>query len=110
MGNIEVFNQDSNFLITLFSLLLLLVACFYDSKKEKLFAPIWLLFAGLLIEFFANGVAAQASDIYISGGTIGFYVFIELGLLLLAMISNKDLKQEVLFQHSPSGNNQIIIL
>ena len=86
MGNIEVFNQDSNFLITLFSLLLLIIACFYDSRKEKLFAPIWLLFTGLLMEFFANGIATQASDIYISGGTIGIYVFIELSLLLLAMI------------------------
>ena len=49
MGNIEVFNQDSNFLITLFSLLLLLFTCFYDSRREKLFAPVWLLFAGLVI-------------------------------------------------------------
>lgn len=86
MGNIEVFNQDSNFLITLFSLLLLLFTCFYDSRREKLFAPVWLLFAGLVIEFCANGVAVQASDIYSSGGTIGFYVFTELSLLLLAMI------------------------
>ena len=102
MGNIEVFNQDANFLITLFSLLLLLCACFYDSRKEKLFAPIWLLFTGLLIEFFANGVATKASDIYISGGTIGFYVFIELSLLLLAMIFMALAASHILINNSPN--------
>ncbi len=102
MGNIEVFNQDANFLITLFSLLLLLCACFYDSRKEKLFAPIWLLFTGLLIEFFANGVATKASDIYISGGTIGIYVFIELSLLLLAMIFMALAASHILINNSPN--------
>ena len=102
MGNIEVFNQDSNFLITLFSLLLLLFTCFYDSRREKLFAPVWLLFAGLVIEFCANGVAVQASDIYSSGGTIGFYVFTELALLLLAMIFMALAASQLLINNLPN--------
>ena len=102
MGNIEVFNQDSNFLITLFSLFLLLFTCFYDSRREKLFAPVWLLFAGLVIEFCANGVAVQASDIYSSGGTIGFYVFTELALLLLAMIFMALAASQLLINNLPN--------
>ena len=87
MGNIEVFNQNYIFLLTLASLGFLLFSCFYASNdSEKLFAPIWMLFIGFITEFCAEGVVARAADVYTQGLDIENYVFMELLLLLIAAI------------------------
>lgn len=109
MGNIDVFNQDTNFLITLFSLGLLLFSCFYVSKVEKFFAPAWLLFTGLVIEFCANGLSAQMASIYAEGGSITAYVFVELILLLVAMIFMALSASQLLVQNLPSSPIIVVV-
>lgn len=106
MGNIDAFNQNSNFLITLFALGLLLFASFYTGRSSKLFAPVWLFFTGLLIEFFANGLAAYAAEVYALGGSITLYVFVELLMLLAAMIFMALAASQLLIRNLP--NNSVI--
>lgn len=87
MGNIEVFNQNYIFILTLATLGFLLFSCFYASgDSDKLFAPMWMLFAGFAAEFGAEGIVAAAADVYAQGGSVESYVFAELLLLLLAAI------------------------
>ena len=87
MGNIEIFSQYQNFLTTICSLGILLFACIYaTSGQDKLFAPLWLLFIGFVLDFGAGGAAYRGSMAYAAGQSINGYVFLELSLLLLAMI------------------------
>lgn len=87
MGNIDVFNQNYIFVLTLASLVFLLFSCFYASgDSDKLFAPMWMLFIGFAAEFGAEGIVSAATDVYAQGGSVESYVFAELLLLLIAAI------------------------
>ncbi len=87
MGNIEVFNQNYIFILTLATLGFLLFSCFYASgDSDKLFAPMWMLFIGFVAEFAAEGIVAAATEVYAQGGSVESYIFAELLLLLLAAI------------------------
>ncbi len=86
MGNPEVFTNNYMFLVTLVSLGLLLVSCFYAGSVKKFFGTAWLLFIGLTLEFCAEGVAVKAAEAYAAGNEVTFYIFMELLLLLVGMI------------------------
>lgn len=87
MGNIEVFNQNYIFVLTLVSLGFLLFSCFYASgDSDKLFAPMWMLFAGFAAEFGAEAIVAAATEVYAQGGGVESYIFAELLLLLVSAI------------------------
>lgn len=87
MGNIELFNQNYIFMLTLASLGFLLISCFYSSGgSDKLFTPMWLLFLGFVAEFAGEGVVAAATNVYAQGGSVEGYIFIELLLLLACAV------------------------
>ncbi|MBS4774201.1 MAG: diguanylate cyclase [Proteobacteria bacterium] len=87
MGNIEVFNQNYIFVLTLVSLGFLLFSCFYASgDSDRLFAPMWMLFAGFAAEFGAEAIVAAATEVYAQGGGVESYIFAELLLLLVSAI------------------------
>lgn len=88
MGNIEVFNQNYIFVLTLASLGFLLFSCFYASgDSDKLFAPMWMLFIGFAAEFGAEAIVAAATEVYaVQGGGVESYIFAELLLLLVSAI------------------------
>ena len=87
MGSIEIFAQSQYFLITLLALGIFLFAGIYATAgQDKLFAPIWFLFIGLVLDFGANGAAYGGASAYARGEDIDSYVFSELLLSLSAMI------------------------
>lgn len=87
MGSIEVFSQYHQFLATLAALSILLFSCIYaTSGQDRLFAPLWLLFIGLVADFGANAVASSGASAYVSGHNINIYVFCELLLSLVSML------------------------
>ena len=87
MSSIEIFAQSHYFLITIFSLGILLISCIYATAgQDKLFSPLWFLFIGFVLDFGANGAAYSGISAYTSGQNIEGYVFLELFLSLLAMI------------------------
>lgn len=87
MGSIELFNQNYTFILTLATLGFLLFSCFYASgDSDKLFAPMWMLFIGLVAEFSAEAIVAAATEIYTQGGEVKSYIFAELILLLVSAI------------------------
>lgn len=106
MGSIDIFNQNTNFMISLFSLALLFFATVYAGRSGRLAAPLWLLFVGLLIDFLASGEAAYTAEIYSRGGGIAAFVFIELMLLLISMIFMAMAASQMLINMLP--NNWII--
>ena len=106
MGSIDIFNQNTNFMISLFSLALLFFATVYTGRSRRLAAPLWLLFVGLLIDFLASGEAAYTAEIYSRGGGIAAFVFIELMLLLISMIFMAMAASQMLINMLP--NNWII--
>ncbi|MBE6444964.1 MAG: diguanylate cyclase [Alphaproteobacteria bacterium] len=87
MGNIDIFSQQIYLFTTIFSLLTLFFSCLYaTSQQEKFFAPLWLIFIGVIFDFGANAVAYFATNAYNSGESINFYVFWELSFSLFAML------------------------
>ena len=87
MSSIEIFSQNQYFFITLLALGILFFACIYATAgQDKLFTPIWLIFAGFVLDFFASGAAHRSAALYAAGKSIDGYVFLELLLLLSAMI------------------------
>lgn len=87
MSSIEIFSQNQYFFITLLALGILFFACIYATAgQDNLFAPIWLIFAGFVLDFLANGAAYKSATLYAMGKSIDGYVFLELLLLLSAMI------------------------
>ena len=87
MANIEVFAQNYHFIFSLISLGVLFFATIYaTSGQDKLFAPLWFLFIGVVLDFGANGIAASALNAYAQGQDIHFYVFAELLFSLVAML------------------------
>ncbi len=86
MGTIGIFNQTSNVVFTLLSLVLLFCASIYASRGTKLGKGIWLLYWGLVLEFVTIYIGKHSSDIFSHGGVIEGWVFVELLLNLLSMI------------------------
>ena len=87
MGSIEIFTNQTHSIITLLALVVMFFVCIYTTKgQEKLFAPLWLFFLGVLLDIGANWVASAASSLYAYGKEINFYVFAELLLSLVAML------------------------
>lgn len=87
MGSVEIFSQYHQFVTTLAAMGILLFACMYaTSGQDKLFAPLWLLFMGLVWDFGANAVASSGAAAYAAGRYIGYYVLAELLLSLAAML------------------------
>lgn len=86
MGSISIFNQTSNVIFTLLSLLLLFCASIYASKGTKLGKGIWLLYWGLVLEFVTIYIGKHSSDIYNQGSAIEGWVFVELLINLVSMI------------------------
>lgn len=86
MGSISIFNQTSNVIFTLLSLLLLFCASIYASKGTKLGKGIWLLYWGLVLEFVTIYIGKHSSDIYNQGAAIEGWVFVELLINLVSMI------------------------
>lgn len=87
MGSVEIFSQYHQFVTTLAAMGILLFACMYaTSGQDKLFAPLWLLFMGLVLDFGANAVASSGAVAYAAGRYIGYYVLAELLLSLAAML------------------------
>ena len=102
MESINIFTQDSYFAITLFTLGLLLFSTIFSSRADKIAAPLWLLF-GLAVEFVAGGVSAEVTNVYNEGGSITAYVFVELLLLLIAMIFMAMAASQLLIRSLPSS-------
>ncbi len=87
MGNIEIFSQYHHFLATLLAMGILLFSSIYATAgQDKLFAPLWLMFIGLVLDFGANGAASGGAAAYAMGRDIDFYVLSELLLSLLSML------------------------
>lgn len=86
MGSITIFNQTSNVIFTLLSLVLLFCASVYASKGTKLGKGIWLLYWGLVLEFVTVYIGKHSSDIFNQGAAIEGWVFVELLLNLISMI------------------------
>ena len=87
MGSIEVFAQSQYFFTTLLSLAVLFFAGIYATAgQDKLFAPLWFLFIGLVVDFGAAAAAYGSVSVYAEGKSIEGYVFLELLLSLSAMI------------------------
>lgn len=63
----------------------------------------WLLFIGLAVEFVAGGVSAEVTNVYNEGGSITAYVFVELLLLLIAMIFMAMAASQLLIRSLPSS-------
>ena len=103
MESINIFTQDSYFAITLFTLGLLLFSTIFSSRADKIAAPLWLLFIGLAVEFVAGGVSAEVTNVYNEGGSITAYVFVELLLLLIAMIFMAMAASQLLIRSLPSS-------
>lgn len=103
MESINIFTQDSYFAITLFTLGLLLFSTIFSSRADKIAAPLWLLFIGLAVEFVAGGVSAEVTNVYNEGGSITTYVFVELLLLLIAMIFMAMAASQLLIRSLPSS-------
>lgn len=103
MGSIDIFNQNTNFMVSLFALALLFFATLYAGRSGRLAAPLWLLFIGLLIDFLAGGEAAYTAEVYNRGGGITAFVFIELMLLLISMIFMALAASQMLINTLPSN-------
>lgn len=81
---------------------LLLFSTIFSSRADKIAAPLWLLFIGLAVEFVAGGVSAEVTNVYNEGGSITAYVFVELLLLLIAMIFMAMAASQLLIRSLPS--------
>ncbi len=87
MANIEIFAQNYQFVFSLIALGVLFLATIYSTAgQDKLFAPLWFLFIGIILDFGANGIASSALNAYARGQDIHFYVFAELLFSLVAML------------------------
>lgn len=109
MGNLQIFSQSTYVFITLFSLGLLFFSCFYATGSNRLTVPVWLIFIAFVMEFCANGVAAQAGHAYSLGASVTLYSFIELTLLLLAMVLMGIAASQLLTRSLPSSPMIILV-
>lgn len=102
MESLEVFNQSLHFFITLFALGILFLSCMCAGSIEKISSSLWLLFAGLVIEFCAGGLESFIVNVYSRGGEITGYVFFELLLLLAALVFMALAATRMLIHNIPS--------
>ena len=68
MGSIEVFMSQTQSSFAILALVMMFFACIYStSGQDRLFAPLWLFFAGVLLDLGANGIASFVSSVYSIG-------------------------------------------
>lgn len=85
MGNTGIFANGTYLLVTVISLFLLLLSCFYTEKGTNVKRGIWFLFFGILIDFVVSWIEYESLNIYRRGGSIEIWIFMELFLLLISM-------------------------
>ncbi len=93
MGNISIFNQSVYLVVTYLSIFLLFITCLYASVGNKQAKGIWLLFWGLMIDFFSLYISVHSAEVYAKGNSVEIWVFLEMlfclvSMLLLAMASS----------------------
>lgn len=103
MGNIEIFNNSNNLLVTVLTLVLLFMCCSYAGRSKSISAGVWFLFFGLLLEFCGSALESEISYIYSQGRSINFLVFIELLLLLISMILLAFSASQFLTNYTPGA-------
>ncbi len=86
MGNTVIFSNNTYLSVNLFSLAFLLLAVLYSGRAAALKNAVTLLFLGLLCTFGADFLEVKITDVYAEGRPIEAWVFIQLSLLLAAMI------------------------
>lgn len=103
MENIALFSNSANLTMTIFTIVVLFFACLYAVQTDKIKASIWFLFIGLLIEFVAGAMESEILTIYNNGGHYEVWVFVQLMLLLIAMIFMALSASQLLIHNVPSS-------
>lgn len=101
MGNFEIFTNNVNLLITITCLVLLFLSCTYAAKGVGVNKGVMYIFAGLTIEFVASWFGVKVSEFHASGVSISILVFVELTLLLFAMLFFAVAASQILVNSSP---------
>ena len=87
MGSIDIFASSSNFIISLISLIILGITLIIVSQgKLAVKKPLLYIYIGLVLEFITVGINYQTNVLYQQGAEINTWVFLELALLLIAML------------------------
>lgn len=84
MGTIDIFTNNLYFSLTAISLFLFFIVMAYSSFEVKYSDSIWLVFWGLLFEFFGSWLGYKIADYY-TQPNFAFWVLGELLLLLTSM-------------------------
>ena len=86
MSSVEIFSNSTNLLITLVALFVLMLSVWYSGRDIKIGKGIRYLFIGLVLEFVGSWFGYQINEYYQLGVSINILVFLELFILLLAMM------------------------
>ena len=87
MGSVEIYATTGNFVISLLSLLILGITLLIVSQgKLAVKKSLFCIYAGLVLEFITVGISYKVNSLYTQGYTIDTWVFLELILVLIAML------------------------
>ncbi len=105
MGSIEIFANISNLSITIGSLLILGLSIYMVSQQKiTIKKGLWLLYSGLALELLTTGIIYKINKFYEQGivESINTLVFLELLLLLIAMLLMAVAATQILINNIPS--------
>ena len=87
MGSTEIFASSGNFIISFVSLLILGITLLMISQGKLVVKKALLcVYLGLVLEFITVGISYKVNSLYTQGYSIDSWVFLELILVLIAML------------------------
>ena len=106
MGSIEIFANMTNLSVTLISILILGIAIYMITRNKIVIKKgLWLLYSGLLLELLTTGLIYKINDFYNQGmgESINTLIFLELFLLLIAMLLMAIAASRILVNNVPES-------
>lgn len=106
MGSIEIFANMTNLSVTLISILILGIAIYMITRNKIVIKKgLWLLYSGLLLELLTTGLIYKINEFYNQGmgESINTLIFLELFLLLIAMLLMAIAASRILVNNVPES-------
>ena len=106
MGSIEIFANMTNLSVTLISILILGIAIYMITHNKIVIKKgLWLLYSGLLLELLTTGLIYKINEFYNQGmgESINTLIFLELFLLLIAMLLMAIAASRILVNNVPES-------
>lgn len=104
MGSIEIFSNIFNLSVTVISFLILALTLMIVSRGKLVVKKgLWFLFFGLLLELITTGIIYKVNEFYDQGlgQSLNTLVFLELFLLLVAMLLMAVAASQILVNNIP---------